>query len=596
MVFSGNNFKNFKHYSTSDPPPADTDATPVKVVPGDGMAMVRLLKLRVRRSPLPLVAAIIVAMAAGHMVVAQDDPPPIPLKARRLNNRYPGARDSRIPMLPPVMNEEQSEPPLMPSLPAIEDSNRPKEPAAKTLPPIRVEMPREEILKKPQIIGEKKDEKKEEKNDDKTCPAEVVFKATWKDGLIFESSDKKFTFVVGGRTQIDVVSLVAPDAVQFGPGGVGRTDDGIGFRRARFDIMATLYETIEFYCQYDFENTFVVDRVGGVARAANTPVPTDLWVTFTKVPYVGNIRVGNHKPPISFEHLTSSRYLNFLERSLGFDAFIGGLNNGFEPGISAFDNFCNERGTWAIGLFRRNNTIFGWNTGDGEGELTGRLTYLPFYECEGRYLVHVGVGASHIDPDDDTVRFRARPPLGNGPAALHTTMMDAIMTATNQQTLVPEFVVVWGPWTFQSEYMANWANGALPVNNPGQFNPKTVFVQSAYMELLYFLTGEHREYSKKSAAFGRVTPRRYAKWGRDQCGCLDCGPGAWQLAARYQFIDFKNSPVNGGLVHDLTLGVNWFLNPNMKIQWNYTMSHRDMNVDGSDGIIHGFGARLAWDF
>ena len=40
------------------------------------------------------------------------------------------------------------------------------------------------------------------------------------------------------------------------------------------------------------------------------------------MPWIGNLRIGNQKPPISFEHMTSSRFLNFLERSYGFDAFF----------------------------------------------------------------------------------------------------------------------------------------------------------------------------------------------------------------------------------------------------------------------------------
>src|SRR4029077_8486738 len=86
--------------------------------------------------------------------------------------------------------------------------------------------------------------------------------------------------------------------------------------------------------------------------STDVAVPTDAWVTFKNLPIIGNIRVGNQKPLYSFEHLTSSRYLNFLERSLGFDAFAEGFDNGFEPGITVYDTYLDKRGTWGLGVFK----------------------------------------------------------------------------------------------------------------------------------------------------------------------------------------------------------------------------------------------------
>ena len=41
--------------------------------------------------------------------------------------------------------------------------------------------------------------------------------------------------------------------------------------------------------------------------------------------------------------MTSRRFLNFLERSLGFDAFIENGNNGFQPGVLLYDWVLDER-------------------------------------------------------------------------------------------------------------------------------------------------------------------------------------------------------------------------------------------------------------
>ena len=413
-----------------------------------------------------------------------------------------------------------------------------------------------------------------------------------------------FKFYVGGRLQLDGVWYRGNDALTAPrvDGGIGRLDDAVNFRRARFDFGGTFYKNIDFLMEWDFINSANAERIGN-PLAVNTPVPTDMWVTFKEIPWIGNLRIGNQKPPISFEHMTSSRFLNFMERSLGFDAFIENQNNGFEFGACAFDNFMDEHGLWAIGVFKNTRNIFGWNVGDGEYDLTGRVTFLPIYEDDGAVLVHVGLGASHRDFDDDVDRVRARTLLRNGPAVLHTIVAEAIMGGASRDLVNPEFVVVYGPWTFQSEYQRGWFREAtIPATGPGErLHLGTIQLQAAYAELLYFLTGEHRYYNRKTAAFGRVTPNQnFTGFGMTEDGCDGCDPcggtGAWQIGARYSWIDMDNNGIAGGTVHDVTLGLNWFLNPYMKWQWNLEALYRNAPNSAHDGWAYGFGTRIALDF
>ena len=411
-----------------------------------------------------------------------------------------------------------------------------------------------------------------------------------------------FKFYTGGRLQIDGIWYRSDDALTAPrPGGIGRLDDATNFRRARFDFGGTFYRNIDFLMEWDFINTFNAERTGN-PLAANTPVPTDMWVQFREVPWVGNVRVGNQKPPISFEHMTSSRFLNFLERSLGFDAFIENQNNGFEFGVTAFDTYLDDHGTWALGVFKNTRNIFGWNVGDGEYEVTGRVTYLPIYEDDGAVLVHVGLGASLRDLDDDVDRVRARTLLRNGPAVLHNIVAESITGGSSRSQVNPEFVVVYGPWTLQTEYQRVWvADAFTPASGPGARTfHGTAQYQAGYAEVLYFLTGEHRYYNRKTAAFGRVTPNEnFTGFGmtEDGCdGCSPCGLGAWQVGARYSWIDLDSKGIRGGNVHDVTLGLNWFLNPYTKLQWNLEALYRNAPNPAFDGWAYGFGTRLAIDF
>ncbi len=102
------------------------------------------------------------------------------------------------------------------------------------------------------------------------------------------------------------------------------------------------------------------------------------------------------------------------------DAFYGPFNNGFQPGVGVFDTYGEESGTWAVGFFKHATNPFAFNSGDGEYDVTGRLTYLPWYdeESKGAYMLHLGLAGSYRDANDGRARFRTRGSLRN-PAPVH---------------------------------------------------------------------------------------------------------------------------------------------------------------------------------
>lgn len=452
------------------------------------------------------------------------------------------------------------------------------------------------------------------------------WKTGWNNGIEWVSPDKAFKVHIGGRTQLDFVGLHASDGALAGagggsafPAGVGTSnpdhdDDAVVFRRARLRADGTIFETIEYVVEYDFVNSLRVDAPTATANTANIPAPTDAYWTFKEIPWLGNFRVGLQKEAIGFEHLTSSRFLNFMERSYLQDLFTGPSNNGFSPGISAFNNYAGDRGLWAIGGFKNNNTSnpFAFVQGDGTYSLTGRLTYLLIDDPENHQLLHVGASGSKRDPDGNLIRFRTRS-LRNGPGNLATVYGDTgTFNADTQYLAGLELVGVSGSWNFQSEWIGSWSTDTSNFTPPAGFpgggtnaagaagTPHGTYMsQGGYCEVQYFLTGEVREYDRKSAAFGRVTPKRNARW---KGGCYE--PGAWQAGFRYGFADLNDNGIKGGYLNEYTVGLNWFLNPNMKVQWNYVLTQRNFDkviapeagARVNDGLVHGFGMRLAHDF
>jgi len=428
-------------------------------------------------------------------------------------------------------------------------------------------------------------------------------------GLWFESPDKVFQFHIGGRTQMDASLFRAGNTVQYGPAGIGKLRDGVDPRRMRIRLEGAMYENMLFTMEFDFINTTQgqgsnfgqatgTDRLTSVSNtpAIGTPVPLDLWVAFRNIPYFGHVRIGFQKEPYGFERLTSSRFLNFMERSFNQEAFYSPFSNGFSPGIMTYSTYADRRGSYALGVFKNVTNGYAYDVGGGNYAVTGRLTGLPLYENEGKQVMHLGVSGRESGYDNGQQRFRVRGPERAGlstiwPLYANTGVFNG---SGGQQDVNLESVNVFGPWTIDAEYNFHWSQNAFQPGKPGV---GTLFYSGGYVELLYFLTGEHRAYIRESALFDRVVPQKNAYWVKGQKGAPDeSGWGAWQVGVRYNYLNLNDKGINGGVLYDITAGLNWFINPNMKFQWNYSVTDRHSPGGQSDGTIQGFGMRYAMDY
>ena len=106
----------------------------------------------------------------------------------------------------------------------------------------------------------------------------------------------------------------------------------------------------------------------------------------------------------------------------------------------------------------------------------------------------------------------------------------------------------------------------------------------SYAYASWFLTGEHRNYSRRSGVFDRLRPD-------SPFGGEDGGPGAWEIVARWSFLDLNDENVAGGEVTDLTAGLNWYINSNFRLMNNFV--HSDVE---DAGTYDGFSTRFQCDF
>ncbi len=346
----------------------------------------------------------------------------------------------------------------------------------------------------------------------------------WSNGFKLESPEKDFSLKFGGRIQADY-TFVDADSV------LGALEDGFELRRARLFFSGTIYERIELKAQYDF--------AGGDASAK------DLYIGVKND--WGTVRFGHYKEYFSLEELTSSKYITFLERSLPVQAFAPSRNSGI-----GFHGKKGDKMNWGLGAFYDADD-FGESTSEDNVNITGRIAFRPLWEDKGARMFHIGLSVTQKEREG-ALRFRARPE-----AHLSGRFVDTGNLAADSATLYDLELA-----TVQSSFWASAEYISADVDAPTLGDPT---FDGYYMQLGYFLTGEHRRYKTSSGGFDRLKPKEnFGKGG---------GKGAWELAFRYSSLDLNDGPISGGEQDDWSLGLNWYPNPATRLMINYIHAEVD---------------------
>ena len=321
------------------------------------------------------------------------------------------------------------------------------------------------------------------------------------------------------------------------------------------------FHVVDYKIQLDF-----ADTDGGFDNKLLQSVAfKDVYITVKELPYLGHVRMGHFKEPFGLEQLTSARFITFMERSLADE---GAIVPARRMGVMAFDNWADDRGTWAVGAFTgqmlngSEPPIFQGD--DGGTAVTMRGTFLPWYDegSGGRGLLHTGIAYSYRNlSEPNALRLRQRPEAHLAPRIVDTRPRHAGPRGAED-----------GP-----------GNGLRlrapldPVRVLRRFRSAQRIrhgrLNGYYVYASYFLTGEHRRYKKSSGAFDRVKP--FTNFFRVRTGDgVQTGWGAWELAYRYSSLDLHApyAGIDGGFADDHTFGVNWYLNPYTRLMFNYVLS------------------------
>lgn len=374
------------------------------------------------------------------------------------------------------------------------------------------------------------------------------------EGQAIESIEKqplKPVFEVRGRIDTDVI--IVNQSVR-NKEILGDIENSTGFRRARLGAQGAVGESVNWVAEFDFANGKIGFR--------------NMYVGIEDLPLVRRVRIGNMDQPFSLEGFTNPSYFTFCERSP-----IMSLDPAQEWGIGFFSYDDEERVTFTGTAYRSGTNGSGNDSTDSNDMAYAiRVTALPWYNAEsnGRRFMHVGAAFIQQFSHNDVVVIGQGPqtnllPNSDNPSS---PFVPTIMVPANQSQLYNvEWAVVLGSLSFQAEWSATHID---------QIGGGPVFIQGCYLFASLFLTGENRSYLTKDGCFGPIQVRSPFLSRKDGKFCT-CGLGAWEVAVRFAIADYKDAnippTINGLKVGDrsaeTTLGLNWYLNDNARIMFNY---------------------------
>ncbi|BAN49880.1 OprO/OprP family phosphate-selective porin [Metapseudomonas resinovorans] len=402
-----------------------------------------------------------------------------------------------------------------------------------------------------------------------TDGADIVVKT--KGGLEVGTTDKAFSFKLGGRLQADYSRFDGFYTVN------GNTADAGYFRRAFLELGGVAYTDWAYQINYDFSH-----NAGGDNRSE------DGYFDEASIAYTGFqpvvIKMGRFDPDFGLEKATSSKWVTAQERTAAYDLadYVNSHNGGMAVQVS---------GTYGASLYgsagiMANDATNQDKDGDSIKQVNLRGVFAPMHEAGN--VLHFGVNYAQRDLSDTAFDGRIRSRLGirgvstDGGQDAGTNGNRLVLAGANNtpagsfdtdSTWGLEAAFATGPFSIQSEYLKREVQAKAA-------DREDIDADGYYVQLAYTLTGEARDY--KLGKFDKIKPANKSM-------------GAWEVFYRYDNISASDD--NGAFatrddveaqVHNF--GVNWYANEAVKLSGYYVMSKVDnatnaVGDDDGDGMV-----------
>jgi phosphate-selective porin OprO/OprP len=367
---------------------------------------------------------------------------------------------------------------------------------------------------------------------------QTISRMTYENGLLVTPADSDFRLKMGGRITARFTGLESghPSNSEF------------SLERARIYVNTTLLEHYDLRIQTEL---------------SEDPKLKDGYLNIDHIPWA-ELRIGQFRPPFTWENLQSHKYLDFVDRSIAINNI---RNPSRDIGLMLHGTLCDDLLHYQLALL--NGTGENKSDENDAKDVAARLVVEPFRAHDAGLLskLHLGVsgtaGNQEKEFTDHSFKTTASTKFVN--------FAEDTMHKGDRVRFGTEILLPFGPASVKAE----WTQMRLDDFTLDAIEEDLDF-RAWYVSGSYFLTGEEK-------TLGRVSPLRPFNPSTD-------GWGAWELAARYSVFESEDDLFDRGLAtgtekaETFTIGLNWYLNYYLRVIFDYEHAEfeDDIVVDGEN--------------
>ncbi|MBI4612384.1 MAG: hypothetical protein HY720_02130 [Planctomycetes bacterium] len=290
----------------------------------------------------------------------------------------------------------------------------------------------------------------------------------------------------------------------------------------------------------------------------------DAWLNFHYIDEL-QFKVGQHKHPFCRDDLRGFEHADFIDAPFITRFISPSRDNGASFHGKLFDGIVE----YGVGGYNGDGLNATPDTNDAK-DFAARINLSPFKTTDNFWVKGLEIGGDYSGGEQDKT-IGGRTFTTSAGTVFYTLTPATLFERSKLFRYSADFGWLIGPASLQGEWgrmeiedATRPRAGATP-RLVQDFRFDTFYIQGTVL-----LTGEDKTW-KHTKPKQNFDPK-------------EGGWGAWELAGRYQYLDFNANMVENGLavgtekLWSLTGGVNWYLNPHVEIMASYEYTRYDDQV------------------